>query len=404
MLGTEFLLYKQRAEQPMDKAYALRCGRAICWLCHSEWASVGCNHCFRYFHHKCAASDYRVGRQLTFYKDSAGVTLFTTQCNECVIAAVTHERWDKGLDFKKMPQKNVHRLIESIWQRIVWTITPTISATVAELPQTWVNCPVNFDIIDCKVKNGLYQYPYQLLNDLSLINHSLRIAHRDYNFSQYLINFMANIYSLFNRCEACPYCLESSFSDRPNWITETCPWGHPLIFVNLRDQSWPGKLLRYHHQSKLVDVLIFGSHEWYQVHASDCHHFVTTDYAIPYVSPSSKKAILESLRYLRNIVYCFPTKITLNCGTLYPDIADFLVISREQPNGSKNSTNHDKWISERVASTVHFINTMLTHVEQAQYTQDKYSKAAMDAKYLLTIVDEDSDSNDRGDNEIIVEN
>lgn len=47
---------------------------------------------------------------------------------------------------------------------------------------------------------------------------------------------------------------------------------------------------------------------------------------------------------------------------------------------------------------------MLTHVEQAQYTQDKYSKAAMDAKYLLTIVDEDSDSNDRGDNEIIVEN
>lgn len=116
------------------------------------------------------------------------------------------------------------------------TITPTISATVAELPQTWVNCPVNFDIIDCKVKNGLYQYPYQLLNDLSLINHSLRIAHRDYNFSQYLINFMANIYSLFNRCEACPYCLESSFSDRPNWITETCPWGHPLIFVNLRGE------------------------------------------------------------------------------------------------------------------------------------------------------------------------
>ncbi|XP_053204677.1 protein kinase C-binding protein 1-like [Panonychus citri] len=406
MLGTNFNLL----HFVNDQRFSIRTGQAFCWLCQGNWANINCHHCFRYYHHECCLSDGRLATDRLFYRTSDGLQ-FVSKCNECILIDVIHDRWDKGSEFRKMTPRNIQRLVSLIWSRISCFITANIDFAVRGLSKTWVNCPINFDTIDLRVKNGTYEYPYQMLTDLSLINHNLRLVHQDKFFIDSLVNFMASVYSLFNRCEACPYCLESSFSQRPNWIIETCPWGHPLIFVNLKDQSWPGKLLRYHHHSNLADVLLFGSLEWYQIAASDCRHFVTTDYSLPIASISHRKAVLDSLRYLNNIVYCFPTKITLNSRSVYAEIKDFVVISRDQSTNSSSSStstsnsnssiNLDKWTAERVASITHFILNMENQITTTTpFELDRYSQAVMDARQLLL---DDSDDEENFVNDVTID-
>lgn len=158
----------------------------------------------------------------------------------------------------------------------------------------------------------------------------------------------------------------------------------------------------------MLSLLCFLFFLRYQIAASDCRHFVTTDYSLPIASISHRKAVLDSLRYLNNIVYCFPTKITLNSRSVYAEIKDFVVISRDQSTNSSSSTsnsnssiNLDKWTAERVASITHFILNMENQITTTTpFELDRYSQAVMDAKQLLL---DDSDDEENFVNDVTID-
>lgn len=37
--------------------------------------------------------------------------------------------------------------------------------------------------------------------------------------------------------EDCPYCIWNYRRDAENWLTNPCPWGHPLVIVDIDTES-----------------------------------------------------------------------------------------------------------------------------------------------------------------------
>ncbi|XP_031635445.1 uncharacterized protein LOC116348555 [Contarinia nasturtii] len=228
-----------------------------CFTCHKEKAQVSCTTCMRSY---CSMSVCLQNVRLSDLDKT------TWRCKSCV---------DIDIGAKEMRKKKIHseqlKSVLNYIYNVLTTIDKNMSAPFMKIQygkdgndgtNNGVVYKMDLMTIREKIENGAYSCCEEFQSDLKWIVHNTIVQHSDdqkndqKGKARALFNYAKEEVYSYKMCHDCYINYDEMEED---WFANTCKKPHLLIWAKQRTfPYWPAKLMRYHADSKNVDVRYFG--------------------------------------------------------------------------------------------------------------------------------------------------